>query len=338
MACLPSRGDRMMPPRLSAVLAIALTAASSTIGMAGPAARTGGEAVVAATSVPLLDDTVPVGSLAVSANGQTVYAVDAKTGSIAAVDPFDPRRRRDVVSTPSADGGRPVAIGCLPGDVLAAVWRDRDDWELRTHRMRPGGPADPAQPEARVPLGTAAGAGDRVTVVVSRARDWLAVTGLPTPLPPVVRGVFAGAGIRLLPPLEFEPDDARPVAAAVSPGDELVLFEAMGDGAASIVFLTPSGRLLLRIGAGLSNVRSAAFSRRDGRLWATAGAAAGRSAGLWRLDAVFHGGEQAVHAVAVPGPVDPGPLVDVPGESLVLVESGPRPALLRIDVDEKENP
>jgi hypothetical protein len=328
----------MLPPRLVAVLALTLGVVGSTSPAAGPSAGRGGEPRVAATVVRLLDDAAVLGSLSVSANGQTVYAIEIATGSITAVDPFDPRRRRDVVSPPAADDGRPMAIGCLPGDVLAAVWRDGDGWQLRTHRMRPGAAADPARPEARVPLGEAAGAGDRVAVVVSRTRDWLAVTGLPRPLPPVIRGVFAGAGVRLLPPGEAAPDDARPVAAAVSPADELVLFEAVGDGEARIAFLTPAGRPLLRLRSGLTDVRGAAFSRRDGRLWATAGPGAGRPAALWRLDATMLGGEQAVRPVAVPGPSDPRALVDVPGESLVVVEAGSRPTVLRIDVDDKENP
>lgn len=328
----------MIPPRLAAVLALTLAVVGSTSRAAGSSAGSGGDLQVSATVVRLLDDAAAIGSLAVSANGQTVYVVDTAKGSIAAVDPFDPRRRRDVVSPPAADAGCPVAIGCLPGDVLAVVCRDRDDWQLRTYRMRPGAAADPASAEARVPLGAAAGAGDRVAVAVSRTRDWLAVTGLPRPLPPVIRGVFAGAGIRLLPPVEVAPDDARPVAAAVSPADELVLFEAVGDGEARIAFLTAAGRPLLRVPTGLADVRSAAFSRRDGRLWATAGPGRGRSAALWRLDATMLGGEQAIRPVAVPGPSDPWALVDVPGESLVVVEAGPRPTVLRIDVDEKEKP
>lgn len=328
----------MIPPRRSAVLASAWCFVCSLGFAAGPTGASGSGALVAATAARLLESTAAIGSLAVSANGQTVYAVDAGTGAINAVDPFDPRRRRDVVSAPAADEGRPVAIGCLPGDVLAAVWRHRDTWDLRTHRMRPGETADPASPEGRVPLGDAAGTGDRVALVVSRTRDWLAVTGLPRPLPPVVRGVFAGAGVRLLPSLESGRDDPRPVAATVSPADELVLVEAVGDGEARIAFLTPSGRPLLRVRAGLSDVRSVAFSRRDGRLWATAGPGSGGSAGLWRLDAEILAGEQAVRTVAVQGPADPRALVDVPGESLVVVEGGPRPTLVRIDIDDKEKP
>lgn len=328
----------MIPPRLSAVLASACCVVCSMGVAGGPPAESGDGANVAVRAVRLLESTAALGSLAVSANGQTVYVVDAGTGAIAAVDPFDPRRRRDVVSAPTADEGRPVAIGCLPGDVLAAVWRHRDAWDLKTHRMRPGETADPARPEARVPLGESDGNGDRIAMVVSRTRDWLAVTGLPRPLRPVVRGVFAGAGVRLLPPVDNGPDDARPVAATVSPADELVLFEAVGDGEARIAFLTPSGRPLLRLRAGLSDVRSVAFSRRDGRLWATAGPGSGESAGLWRLDAEILAGEQAVRAVAMRGPSDPRALVDVPGESLVVVEGGPRPTLVRIDVDEKEKP
>jgi hypothetical protein len=326
----------MIPSRLAAVLALALGVVGSRNWADGPSVVSG--ALVAATAVPLLESEAAMGSLAVSANGQTVYVVDAGTGAIGAIDPFDPRRRRDVVSAPAADEGRPVAIGCLPGDVLAAVWRHRDAWELRTHRMRPDETADPARPETRLPLGDAAGTDDRVAVVVSRTRDWLAVTGLPRPLPAVVRGVFAGAGVRLLPSLESGPDDARPVAATVSPADELVLVEATGDGEARIVFLTPSGRPLLRVRALLADVRSVAFSRRRGRLWATAGPGGGGSAALWRLDAEVLASEQVARAVAVRGPADPRALVDVPGESLVVVGGGPRPTLLRIDIDEKEKP
>jgi len=324
--------------RVTAVIAIAAFFVTPATRAAVTADPDGVGPVVSATAVRLLDGAAAVASLAVSANGQTVYFVDAATGSIGAVDPFDPRRRRDVVSPPAIDEGRAVAIGCLPGDVLAAVWRDGDAWELRTHRIRPGGAADPAQPEARVPLGNAGGAGDHVAVVVSRSRDWLAITALPPPLPPVVRGVFAGAGVRLLPPGEAMPDGVRPVAATVSPADELVLFEAVGDGESWIAFMTPAGRPLLRVRSGLSDVRGAAFSRRDGRLWASAGPAAGRAAGLWRLDAAIAGGGQEVRPAAVPGPTAPRAMIDVPGESLVVVEAGPRPTVVRIDLDDKEKP
>jgi len=324
--------------RLAPVLMIAMCGAAAEVRAAERSGGTNVEPPVSATVTRLLDLATAGGSLAVSANGQTVYVVDAATGSIGAVDPFDPRRRRDVVGPPAAAQGRPAALGCLPGDVLAAVWRDRDHWELRTHRLRPGESVDPAQPEARVPLGAAGGAGDHVAVVVSRSRDWLAITGLPPPLPPVVRGVFAGAGVRLLPPAEAAPDDARPVAATISPADELVLFEAVGDGEARIAFLAPAGRPLLRVRSGLADVRGAVFSRRDGRLWAIAGPAGGRAAGLWRLDAVIAHGEQTVRPTAVEGPTDPRAVIDVPGESLVVVEAGPRPAVLRIDVDGKEQP
>jgi hypothetical protein len=324
--------------RVTDVIAIVVFCVAAQSLAAGRAESVGVEPVVSATAVPLLDVPAAVTSLAVSANGQTVYFIDAAKGSIGAVDPFDPRRRRDVVSPPAADQGRAVAIGCLPGDVLAAVWRNGDAWELRTHRLRPGEAADPARPEARVSLGNAGGAGDHVAVVVSRSRDWLAITALPPPLPPVVRGVFAGAGVRLLPPAEAASDGARPVAATVSPADELVLFEAVGDGESRIVFMTPAGRPLLRVRSGLSDVRAAAFSRRDGRLWASAGPAGGRAAGLWRLDAVVTGGEQTVRPAAVPGPMAPRTVIDVPGEALVVAETGPRPTVTRIDLDEKEMP
>lgn len=317
--------------RLQAAVSIVIGAAF----VAGPfraatAVRADEADVVVPT--PLAVDTVASGNLAVSANGQTVYVIDGTRGAIVAVDPFEPARRREVVSAAGTDQPAPVAIGCLPGDVVAAVCRRGDDWELRTFRIRPGEPADAAHPHERMPLGVAPGPSDGVSVAVSRSRDWLAITGLPPSLPPVVRGVFAGPGVRLLPADQAASDGFRPLAATVSPADELVLLEAAGDGPVRLSFLTPSGRPLLRVDTGLGNARGLAFCRHDGRLWAVTGPAAGRPAGLWGLDAEMRHGVQAVSATRAEGLSDPLAIIDVPGESLVAID-GERPGnLLRIDI------
>lgn len=310
---------------LAATLAIVAGAAVA----AGPR-----EAVVSLTATPLVADVQATGNLTVSANGQTVYLIDGPRRAIVAVDPFDPTRRRDVVVTGSGDDAVPVAIGCLPGDIVAAVCRRGDDWELRTYRIRPTGPAAAASPEERVPLGTAAGEA-AVCVAVSRSRDWLAITGMPSPLSPVVRGVFAGAGVRLLPADEPDAGGFRPLAATVSRADELVLLEAVGDGPARLSFLAPSGRPLLRLDTDLANVRGAAFGRQDASLWVVAGPAAGRGPGLWRLDAAMQGSLQVVRATRAELPRDPLAIIDVPGESLVVVEGGSPPKLLRLDIREE---
>jgi len=294
----------------------------------------------AATQQPRrLAEVTAVGNLAGAASGRTALVIDATRRGIVAVEGLGAKdatvRVREVVSPPTSRQGLPVAIGSLRGDVVAAVCRAGDEWDVRTYRIRTGGAADFGHPEARVPLGNSGGAADRVELVVSGSRDWLAVTGLPLPLPTVVRGVFAGTGLRLLPGGDrADDDDARPVAATVSPADELVLFEAVGDAAARVVFLAPSGRTLLRLDTGLTNVRAAAFDRVAGRLWV----AAGRPARLWRLDAEMRDGEQAVRATPV-GPdrsADLLGLIGGPGESLVVLEGGTPQQVLRLDIREGE--
>jgi hypothetical protein len=310
-----------------------LTALVAMVGGVAPAAESR-EAAVPIAATPLVADVQAMGNLTVSANGQTVYLIDEMRRAIVSVDPFDPTRRRDVVAAAPGEPSVPVAIGCLPGDILAAVCRDGDEWDLRTYRLRPGEPAAAAHPQERVPLGRAAGDAGGVIVAVSRSRDWLAITGLPHPLPPVVRGVFAGAGVRLLPTEESVAGGFRPRAATVSPADELVLLEAVDDGPARLSFLAPSGRPLLRLDTGLANVRGAAFGRQDGRLWVVAGPAAAQPPGLWRLDATMQGGGQVVRATRAEVPADPLAIIDVPGASLVVVEGGSPRSLLRLDIRE----
>lgn len=288
-----------------------------------------------ATVVPLLDELVAAGPLAVSANGQTAYVVDESRRVIVGFDPFDPTRRRDAIGPAADTEPVPIAVAGLPGDLLAVVGRAGDAWSLGTYRVRPGDAARAAEPLQRLAIGRATAADVRVGVAVSRARDWFAVAGLPEGLPPVVRAVFAGAGVRPLSDAGCPPgmDGARPVAIAVSPADEVVLFEATTPaGPATLAYHGPGGRELLRLDTGLADVRGATCSPGDGTLWVIAGAAADRQPdGLWRLDAVMRRRRQAVQPVLVARLTDPRFLVGVSERSLVVVHGGERRQVVRID-------
>ncbi|MGI9178732.1 MAG: hypothetical protein ACR2IT_12860, partial [Pirellulales bacterium] len=176
----------------TSIIALALACAACRAG-AGPAVA-GAEFPAIVTT--LVTDMPAAGGLAVSANGQTVYGIDEERRAVVSFDPFAAGRRRDVVA-PAADGlPVPVAVGCMPGDLLAVVCRNGDEWSVRTHRIRPGAAADPAEPLQRLTIGRAGGTAPAVGVAVSRSRDWLAIVGLPPPVAPVLRAVFAGAGVR----------------------------------------------------------------------------------------------------------------------------------------------
>ncbi len=282
----------------------------------------------------IVDDVPGAGALTVSPNGQTVYCLDEVRRAVFAFDPFAPGRRRDVVAAAAEGQPVPVAIGCLPGDLLAIVGRSGDDWTLQTFRIRPGEVADPAAPLQSIRLGTAATASPVVKLVVSHMRDWLAVVGLPEPLAPVLRIVFAGVGMR---PLANDSwpgvaADRRPAATAVSPADELVLLEQPRDAvtAATVAFHGVTGVELLRLDTGLPQVRDAAFGRGDGALWVLAGdaASASRPEGLWRLHAVMRDGQQAVNPAHVARLIAPRSIAAVSERSVVVTLAG---SIVRID-------
>ena len=254
-----------------------------------------------------------------------------------AIDPFAAGRRRDVVAAAAEEGAfRPVAVAALPGDIVAVIQRVDDGWSLATYRLRPREAVDAGQPLQALPLGRAAGP-EAASLAVSRSRGWCVVAGLPAPLPPVIRLAFAGPGVRRRPDDPPAADAAgRPVAVAIGPADELVTIEAAAaSGAATLVFTGPGGRELLRLDTGLADVRGAAFTRDGSSLWVIAGEVAGRTpqpAGLWRLDAVFREGRQAVRPTCVVPLAEPHAVAAVSDRSLVVVH-GVRPrALSRIDV------
>lgn len=322
------RCSRILGRPLVAALVVAVLAAADRHGQANeePAVRV----VVTGT----LSTDLAVTSLAMSANGQTAYSIDGRRGAIVAIDVGDPTRRRDVVAAVAEGSMRPVAVGAIPGGVLVAVCREGDRWEACTYRPGPTTPA--TEPVQRFPLGEAAGEPRRVGVVASTSRAWLAITGLPAPLPPLLRGIAAGVSIRFLAADERREADVRPVAAAVSPDDALVVFDAAGDATATMTFLDPAGRTLLHLDTGLEDVRAASFSRPDGRLWVLTGSAGGRPAGLWRLDAEIRDGLQAVRPVRAATLTDPRAVVGLADDALLVAEGDPV-RLVTIAAVEKED-
>jgi hypothetical protein len=321
---------------LVAWLGAASLTVAGFVAAAGAAVARGPDRVI-----PLGIEADGITRLAASPNGQTVYAVDESRRSVVAIDPSADGRRRDVVAAVADEGTfRPVALAALPGDIVAVISHVGDEWSLMTYRLRPGEPVDAGRPLQELSLGRGAGPA-AAAMAVSRSRGWCVVAGLPAPLPPVIRLAFAGPGVRRRPDDPQAPDaSGRPVAVAIGPADELVTIEpAAATGGATLVFTGPSGRELLRLDTGLADVRGVAFTRDGSALWAIAGDVPGRKAqpaGLWRLDAVFREGRQAVRPTCVVPLADPQALAAVSDRSLVVVHGvGPR-SLSRIDVTDAD--
>ena len=312
-----------MPMRRGTAFALIAIAASL-----GTAARVGDAAEV----VPLGPE-LAAGRLAVTANGQTVVCVDEGRRAIVAFDPLRPEKGRDLVAPANPALPEPVAVGCLPGDVVAVVCRAGGEWSLRTYRTEPGKAADPAEPIQLIRIGTASGSTAEVSIAVSHARGWLAVAGLPPPLVPVLRA--AVAGVRLGPLTDRScprlPDGLRPIAAAVSPSDEIVLALRGSADDEQIAFYDAAGHELLRLAACVKGIGGIAFGRGDGLLWAAATGGADGRAGLWRLDAVVREGKQEIRPTLVAA-VAAARDVAAASERTLVVASGNTPRrLIRID-------
>ena len=286
--------------------------------------------------------------VAATANGQTIAASDQSRRTISAFDASRPDARRVLVGPAAADAAEFVVVGYVTGDVVAAVCRAGDDWSLCTYRTAPDGPVDAGSPLQRIPIGTGSGGSEQVDLAVSHARGWLAVTGLPAPLPPVLRAAVAGVRVgpltdRGCPGLA---DDVIPVAAAVSPADELVLAlrtssaEEAPAGGDAIGFFDLGGKELLRLPAGVRGIEGLEFGRGDETLWVTAADPAGR-AGLWRLDAAFAAGRQAIRPTLVAPLEAPGDLVSSSPRAIVVVQGGSPARMTVIDptaLSDRENP
>ncbi len=281
---------------------------------------------------PLPASLPAAGSLALSANGQTAACIDSGRRAIVALDPIRGTVLRDLVAPAHAALPEPVAVGFLPGDVVAMVCREGDEWSVRTCRTAPAVAADPAEPLQVIKLGAAPGTAAPVALAVSHARGWLAVVGLPEPLPPVLRA--AVAGVRLGPLRDRGcprlPAGWRPVAAAVGPADELVLALRSDSPADEISFADSSGEELLRLSSGLREIGGITFGRGAGELWATGRGADRPAAGLWRLDATLQGGRQAIQPVLVAEAAAPRDVVAVAEGAVLVVAGEPERRFLRI--------
>jgi hypothetical protein len=245
--------------------------------------------------------------LAATTNGQTVFCLDGPRRALVAIDPFAPGRVRDVVAPPGPAAPQPVAIAMIDSGVIAAVCRAGDIWDLRTWRLRPDGTVAADAPLQVVPLGTAAGGVDQeVDLAVGGGRRWIAVSGLPSPLPPVLRAALARVQVGPLTSRSCPPAEAgvRPVAVTAGPQDELVLFERGADGDIVVSYHDSDGRRVLRLETGLVLLRDAAFAPGGGTLWVVAADATGAS-GLWRLEATLRAGRQAIRAALVTPLEDP---------------------------------
>jgi len=286
----------------------------------------------------LILDRPAVGDLAAPANGQTLYILDESSGEILAIDPFEPTKRWIAVaaSEDKVAASDTLAIGCIDTSMLAVLTRAAAGWFLQTHRLQAGKAADPGRPAQSVAIGRAPGnavtpvpasatgrpaGGDRPCLAVSPSRDWLAVCGLPGPLPAVLRAPIAGARIgsvsaRACPVL---PAAVLPSAATISTAEEFVLFtpdpaDRANAGIFVSFYLPPDPRRLLHLDTSLPQIRDAAFCRADGTLWVVGGGVAdagGRGdagsdrsttavpEGLWRIDASMRNGRQSAEAVCI---------------------------------------
>jgi hypothetical protein len=327
------------PNRVLIRLAMAWGCMPGIPGLYGLPAAAEAAVAVAKSSVrvtPLVSDMPGACGIAASGNGQTVYCIDEERRAVVSVDAFAPGRRRDVVA-PAADHlPMPVAVGCLPGDLLALVCRRGDEWTMQTHRIRPGEAADPVDPLQTLAIGRAGGSGCSPGIAVSRCRDWLAVVGIQPPVAPVLRAVFARAVLRPLSDAGCPAvaSGGRPVAIAVSAADEMVILDAPDAAApATVSFHGPTGRELLRLETGLTNVRGAACARDGSALWVLAGRddSADQPQGLWRLDAVLRDGRQAVRPECVAQIEEPRAIAAVSDRSVVVVHGTARRKIVRID-------
>jgi hypothetical protein len=321
MACRRSVPEACRWVLLLAVLCLATTTASAEFGSAKH--RLG--------SLP------GVVRLAASVNGQAVRCLDGDRGALVSFEGDRLATVRDVVG-PLADF-RCSALGCLPGDLVVAVGQTEGAWELRSYRIEPGTTADPGSPLQKIPLGDAAEPALRIDVVVSSNRGWLAVVGLPPPLSPVLRAAVAGVRIGPLSDRSCPdfPPGSRPMAATVSPRDELVIVtspeprtaeESQGD---AVAFYDLTGRERARFATGVTAVQGISFDRQGETLCVAGRGIGDGSVGVWRLEATLVAGRQAIRPTLVALVAAPQDLVSVAERRFMMLSSDPAGTLLQVD-------
>jgi len=300
------RRSILLLPLLSGLVAIAPASAQN-----GPSARepaTGGDQVgmvgdTMGSDVVAADIDGPV-RLASSPTGQVLYLLRLREGDVLAIDLANPAERFTAVE--STAGVRPAAIGVIDSSTLALVVRQEGAWSIRSHQLAaPGMPSDPT-PGQVVALGASTAEAADVRLVVSPARDWLAVVGLPDPLPAILRTTITGARLGAASERRCPKPGGRPAALTIGAAGEWGLFLAgergAATGAGALSWYSPTGSQRLQSLAlpGIP-VRDAAFCRDSGLLWVAVdeGAALQGRAGLWRVDAAFVGGRQVAKGVAV---------------------------------------
>jgi len=295
----------------------------------------------------LLEGVAGGGRLATSPSGQTLYVLHQQDGAVTALQPFEPSKRWGAIPpAPAGSGRRTVAIACLDSSTLALVCCTDQVWSVRVHRV--AGPGEPAPGDDAVQTVNLGKATAEITgiigveVAVSPARDWLAVVGLPAPMPPLVRCSIAGSRLggfteRRCPRGLAE----RPAAFTLSPRDEWVLFMPQPAGTAALLAMhSGSGLLrLLQVGSGLQRVRDAAYSRDGTSLWAvgegmpTLEAGSVPQEGLWRIDAELEQGRQQARATCVMALLAPQSLQCLPNQSIAVVHGRDVSRVVRVSVE-----
>ncbi len=292
-----------------------------------------------APRITLVDDLPSACRLAAPPTGQTLYILDEAQGSVVAIDPFQPKRRWTALaaSSPNESGEvppTPIAIGCIDSNTLVLVCRAGKAWSIRTHRLAAPGSAT----QSNTPLQTLSLGESRsdttdapaVDLVVSPSREWLSVSGLPAPLPPVVRAPIAGLRVgpfsdRRCPKI---PVSGRPIATTISPFDEWVLLipptVENTSGAYIAFYSNPGSQRLLYLDTGLSNVRDVGYCRGASTLWGVAGEQGSPTCpeGLWRIDATMKQGRQAVQAECVARLAAPQSLVCLSERAIAVIVGG----------------
>lgn len=313
--------DRLKTNAISALVLITWLAGADACGQTTAPAAPPSRAPIAAPgremeSKVLVDDLSGPLQLAASPTGQTLFTLRLEARDVLGIDLADPTKQWTAV--PAIPGSDPKALGVIDSSTLALVVRENETWSIRVHRLPAPGSPGAADPVQSVNLGTSAASGAEPLVVVSPARDWLAVTGLPAPMPKILRLTITGARLGTPSERRCPPLGDRPQAVTVGTAGEWGVFlpatpDAAGAGS-FFSWVSPSGgQRLLHTDTGLERVVAAACCRETGLLWALAGGAIGGGAeGLWRVDAAYVEGRQVSRSVSIAALPAPTAVVCLP--------------------------